>query len=109
MPCAPLRRCSAPGCPNSQPCPNHTPAPWERGGTRDQRLPRNWPTLRATVLRRDGHACYLCGAHATEVDHVIHGDDHRLSNLAAICTACHRHKSATEGGRASARARASWR
>jgi 5-methylcytosine-specific restriction endonuclease McrA len=49
------------------------------------------------VLERDGHRCRTCGAIATEVDHVTAGDDHRLANLQALCTPCHRAKSSAEG------------
>nr|WP_307860521.1 HNH endonuclease signature motif containing protein [Actinokineospora baliensis] len=42
---------------------------------------------------------------STEVDHVIAGDDHALSNLQGVCGPCHRAKSSSEGGRAAAAAR----
>lgn len=99
--------CSTPGCPaDTEPgkgkCPAHQPAPWTGGSSRRERLPNDWPERRRRVLERDGHRCYRCGAHADEVDHVEPGDDHRIENLAAICTTCHRRKSASEGGRARA-------
>lgn len=58
------------------------------------------------MLARDGQRCRLCGAPATEVDHVVAGDDHSLANLRALCRRCHARKSATEGARAAAQARA---
>lgn len=61
--------------------------------------PGNWKTLRKKVLTRDGQRCYLCGAHATQVDHVVNvaaGGSHDPDNLAAICEGCHRIKSSTE-------------
>jgi 5-methylcytosine-specific restriction protein A len=62
--------------------------------------------LRLRVLERDGYRCYLCGAHANEVDARIceaEGGRHTDDNCSAICTPCHRRKSAAEGGRAKAR------
>ena len=72
---------------------------WE-GSRRQQRLPSNWKKLRAWVLKRDNHECYLCGKAATEVDHIRPGDDHSTSNLASICWSCHKKKSSGEGGAA---------
>lgn len=76
---------------------------WE-GSTRKYRLPSNWATLRLRVLRRDSYRCQvrnasgvLCGAPAREVDHIVAGDNHDLSNLRAICTWHHRRKSSAEG------------
>jgi 5-methylcytosine-specific restriction enzyme A len=78
-------------------CDAHAPQPWA-GSDRRTRLPTDWPSRRRAVLERDGRRCYTCGGAAGEVDHVRAGDDHRLENLAAICTACHKIKSAREGG-----------
>lgn len=65
---------------------------WERGST------RQWRTLRAHILRRD-KGCRLCGAPATDVDHIrarsAGGTDHP-DNLQALCVPCHRAKTATE-------------
>lgn len=74
---------------------------WE-GSTRRQRLPSDWAQRRARVLRRDGHRCtvvtdgHRCPAPADEVDHIVRGDDHRMSNLASICTDHHKRKTARE-------------
>lgn len=68
-----------------------------KGSTRAQRLPRDWWARRRRVLARDERRCYVCGGEATEVDHVIRGDDHDESNLRAICNWCHRQKSTREG------------
>lgn len=79
-------------------CLQHKPV-WQ-GTTRKQRLPRDWNTRRGVVLKRDANRCYKCGAVATQVDHLLPGDDHSLRNLAAICYDCHKAKSALEGAQA---------
>lgn len=71
------------------------------GSDRASRLPSDWPRRRTRVLARDAGICQLgdpgCTVTATEVDHVVHGDDHSLTNLQAVCTRCHAAKSAREG------------
>ena len=82
-----------------------------KSSDRALRLPRDWQTIRKRVLARDKAVCQInmrgCQNQATEVDHVIAGDDHTDTNLRAACTHCHRHKTAREGvqARASIRAR----
>jgi 5-methylcytosine-specific restriction endonuclease McrA len=70
---------------------------------RAKRLPGDWGSVRRKVLRRDRWLCYICGAAANEVDHVVPGDDHDPSNLSAICHPCHLSKSGHEGGIAQGR------
>lgn len=52
-----------------------------------------WATILAAVMRRDRRACRMCGARATEVDHIVEladgGSFHELSNLRAMCHDCH--------------------
>jgi 5-methylcytosine-specific restriction protein A len=53
-------------------------------------------------LKRDKGICYICGGDgADRVDHIVAGDDHSLTNLAAVHDAtpphCHRAKSSAEG------------
>jgi 5-methylcytosine-specific restriction protein A len=87
-----------PGCPtltSATRCDVHAPKPWATS-TRRERLPRNWSSLVRLVMARDRRLCYLCGADAYAVDHVVRGDDHRLTNLAAICKRCHDAKTAAE-------------
>lgn len=81
---------------------------------RRQRLPKDWPTIRARVIA-DAHGhCQAtthapdCNGHATDVDHITPGDNHQLSNLQALSAACHRAKTAHESAQRS-RARAAMR
>lgn len=71
---------------------------------RKSRLPANWPFLRKAVLERCGGRCEVlkkdgsrCRDRATEVDHIVAGDNHHASNLRGICTWHHARKSAMEG------------
>jgi 5-methylcytosine-specific restriction protein A len=70
------------------------------GSTRRARLPSNWRAVRAEVFETYGDSCHLCGDDATDVDHLLAGDDHSLANLRPICKPCHRVKSSREGGQA---------
>jgi len=103
MPMKPPVPCRTPGCPHLVPvggeCVEHPRVAWE-GSTRKARLPGNWQVIRRRVLRRDANSCYVCGDTATEVDHIVAGDDHSMANLAAICSRCHRRKSSREGNQA---------
>lgn len=72
---------------------------------RKARLPANWPQLRRQCFAIYGRACYLCGGYATDVDHVVPGDNHTSENLRPICPPCHKRKSSAEGGRAYQRIR----
>ncbi|MFJ9694959.1 HNH endonuclease [Kitasatospora sp. NPDC101183] len=75
---------------------------------RRERLPKDWASrIRPRILRRDGGRCTAvfgdgrrCSAPATDVDHIIPGDDHSDDNLRALCGWCHAKKSAHEGGTA---------
>lgn len=75
---------------------------WDTSDRRE-RLPDDWPAIRATVLERDKGVCYECGRPgADSVDHKERGDDHSMANLAAmhmnVWPYCHRRKSSSEGG-----------
>lgn len=53
-------------------------------------------TLFPALVKRDGTHCYICGATAVEVDHVIplsKGGEHTWANVRLICVPCNRSKS----------------
>ncbi|AXQ61058.1 HNH endonuclease [Streptomyces phage Hank144] len=79
---------------------------WE-GSDRRSRLPKDWSKIRLRVLRRDGGQCTAlteagarCVSSATDVDHIVAGDDHSLGNLRALCSYHHKIKSSQEGAAA---------
>lgn len=84
------------------------------GSDRRQRLPKDWPRIRNHVLKRDGRRCTerdpdtgrRCDELATEVDHIVPGDNHDPSNLRSLCEWHHRSKSSREGAQARNRIRA---
>lgn len=59
-------------------------------------LPADWKHRRSQVLRRDGYVCTLCGAPATEVDH-LSSSDHSLAMLRSLCSRCHAKRSSQQG------------
>lgn len=67
---------------------------------RRARLPSDWHRLRLSILRRDNYRCRIgstgCSGVATDVDHILRGDDHRPENLQAACSVCHRKKTVAE-------------
>lgn len=82
------------------------------GSDRRSRLPANWASIRSRVLRRDGSQCTAvshdgvrCAEPATDVDHIVAGDDHREANLRSLCGWHHQRKSSAEGAAALARKR----
>lgn len=78
---------------------------WETS-SRKQRLPADWVWRRQEVFKIHSRQCYIvedghrCTSDATEVDHVIAGDDHSFENLRPICHRHHRAKSSSEGWQA---------
>lgn len=87
------------GTNNDSRCDDHKRASYT--SNRRQRLPKDWRTLRKIVLNRDNYICYICGgAEADAVDHIVRGDNHSPSNLAAVHDGvfphCHRKKTAQE-------------
>lgn len=80
---------------------------WESSNRRST-LPKCWPHLRNSILKRDGRVCQIAGptciGTATEVDHIEgHSDD--PSNLRSTCHPCHSIRSSSQGGQAAGRAR----
>lgn len=87
-----LKVCSTPGCPRTQPCPDHPKLPWQ-GSTRRAELPPGWSSrIVPRILDRDP-LCTLrivCDGHLSrEVHHVADPHDHSDANLAGTCKACH--------------------
>lgn len=75
-----------------------------------------WKALRLEVLRRDDWRCVLCDAKGRlEVDHIIPvrlapERAYDLTNLQALCTACHSRKTRLEVGHPPLpKARREWR
>jgi len=64
-----------------------------KGSTRRARLPIEWDRIRRKVLKSADGLCQIraqgCDGLASQVDHVVAGDDHRLGNLQATCGPCH--------------------
>lgn len=104
--------------------------PWATSNRR-QRLPTNWNKLRKQVLAKANYKCQgldpvatppptsteveggvypwhhpACDMRATDVDHIVAGDNHELSNLQALSHACHTAKTTRENAQAKARIRA---
>lgn len=85
-------------------CDAHTHERWsqhQRGmSTTERGYGHGWRKLRDRVLERDKHLCQVCERNvATEVDHKVakaHGGTDQPDNLQAICSACHRQKTARE-------------
>jgi 5-methylcytosine-specific restriction endonuclease McrA len=75
---------------------------WETSN-RNTRLPWNWKAVRVKVLTRDNKLCKLryegCLIKATEVDHIVRGDNHSMENLRAVCSECHKKKTSVESRR----------
>lgn len=79
---------------------------WATSGRRSE-LPPDWARRRAVVLERDGYRCVAvlrdgvrCQGMATDVDHVVHRDDHRVEALQSLCSWCHKRKTAQEAAAA---------
>jgi len=90
-------------------CETHRHEGWiqhQRGRTRQQQgYGRAWEILRARILKRDKYLCQTClrqgiATEAKAVDHIkakAFGGSDDETNLEAICHACHRAKTASEG------------
>lgn len=60
-----------------------------------------WQAIRLRALMRDGYTCRVCGARATEIDHIIELTPENISNqdislnlanLQSLCHDCHTRK-----------------
>jgi len=86
-----------------------------KNSNRVNELPSNWKQLRQVVLLRDGYQCthvddYVrCAQRATDVDHIVHGNNHSLNNLRSLCNWHHARKSSAEGNQSPNRRRESIR
>lgn len=116
MPARLKRACRKPGCPGttidrSGYCDKHKPeeACWKRwqdkkGNDRQRGYGTAWRKLRKRILERDRYLCQVCLKNGvikagSEVDHIrskATGGTDNDDNLQAICTRCHREKTATE-------------
>ncbi|QDP44206.1 HNH endonuclease [Streptomyces phage Celia] len=83
--------------------------PGWKGSERREGLPSDWAQIRARILKRDQHRCThtndygaRCSEPATDVDHIIPGNDHSPGNLRSLCSWHHDKKSGAEGARAAA-------
>jgi 5-methylcytosine-specific restriction endonuclease McrA len=80
---------------------NERRAAWA-GSDRKGRLPADWGRLRQVVLTRCGLRCewvedgFRCPSPATDVDHIVPGDDHRPGNLQGLCNPHHLIKTARD-------------
>lgn len=110
MPAKPPKPCPHPGCRElvtTGYCDAHKRS-WTSDKIRGNRHQRGygtkWEKVRAGVLKRDSYLCQVCRmagrtTPATEVDHIVPkargGKDDAL-NLQAICSPCHKHKTAMD-------------
>ncbi|WP_399335722.1 HNH endonuclease [Varibaculum cambriense] len=72
---------------------------------RYRQLPKDWRRIRVEVIQRDHGRCQICGAPGTDVDHIVRGQDHSLSNLRLLCRRCHMRRTGRDGGRVKYRSR----
>ena len=110
MPIRPATPCAVPGCPNRAVkggrCEEHWKAAQreynaQRGSAAAQGYDAKWRRIRGRFLKYH-ELCVVCGAVATEVDHIValkDGGTHEWSNLRAMCKRCHSTKTAREDGR----------
>lgn len=77
-------------------------------------MPKGWSKTRRRIMQRDRYECrtdvsgagLICGARATEVDHIIprsEGGTDDMENLEAICHEHHLAKTREEAARGRAR------
>jgi len=93
------RQCLEPGCPDravqGSRCPRHSRG-WV-GGQSSWRYGPGWSRIRTRVLAEEPRC--VCGASATEVDHIVAlalGGTHDRRNLRGLCHRCHVEKTASD-------------
>lgn len=101
MPVLPARPCSMPGCPRRAVqrgrCELHqrlSRQPDQRGSATERGYGYHWQQVSAAYLRRSPE-CVVCGAQATDVDHIVprsRGGTDDEDNLQALCHSCHSRK-----------------
>mgnify|MGYP002141845909 CR=1 FL=1 len=103
--------CPTPGCPNDQPCPEHTPKPWAGSNQRrpDALRGRALQDANARIMTAHQGRCHICGAPgANRIDHIIplaEGGPDTDTNKAPIHDPeCHGPKTKSEAARGRARA-----
>lgn len=85
--------------------------PWSRTSRHERGYGREWDRLRQQAMTRDKYLCQPCLGKgqvtaATEVDHVMSkakGGKDEMGNVQAICSDCHREKTARESAEAQGR------
>jgi 5-methylcytosine-specific restriction enzyme A len=86
---------------NGPRCPQHTPKKWAGANTS---MPSGWTKTRREQLQREPN-CRVCGAPATEADHVINRAAGGGPLIQSLCKRCHAEKTAREGAAARKAAR----
>ncbi len=101
MPTKPRRACTYPGCPGfavaGGRCAKHRREPWA-GRRNFEGYKGEYLRNRAAVLKAQPY-CAMCGAQSETAHHIIRpadGGTHGVSNLVALCRACHARISARQ-------------
>jgi 5-methylcytosine-specific restriction enzyme A len=108
MPYRARKPCCWPGCPaltSERYCLVHTRVAHRqhdrtRGPASQRGYGGAWAKLRLLVLHEEPLCC-VCGAPATDVDHIIalaRGGDNSRGNLQALCKSCHSVKTLRDDG-----------
>lgn len=79
---------------------------WGKKSRHERGYGSQWVRLRDRVMKRDQYLCRSCRKKglveiATEVDHITpkaNGGTDDLSNLQALCSSCHKEKTARDNG-----------
>jgi 5-methylcytosine-specific restriction endonuclease McrA len=92
-------RCSRPAVPGRSRCQLHGGGDWVRVTPESKaHYDAAWRELRARVLREEPN-CRVCGAKATDVDHIValaDGGSNDRGNLRALCRKHHKEHTAAQ-------------